>query len=367
MNERHLNLGYVPALDGIRALAIIFVMLFHVGLALFKNGGFLGVDVFFCLSGYLITLGLLKEYRSFHKLDFKNFYIRRFLRLLPALLLLLLALNIYGLFAYEPDQFQHNLQSSLISMFYISNLVKAFIPNTVLSPLAHTWSLSMEEQFYVLWPLTLLILFRIRLSGFRMLFVVVMMTVVSWLLGCLLLASNVDWTRIYFGPDTRFYQLLIGCALAIYVDICQQDTRLRLIKIRGWHAVLAFMALIIMVCIAEDETALSYYLFMPATVLATATLILHIISPEPSLIKQIFEFRWLVLLGRISYGLYLYHLVILILFLHGLNQRFFIGIPISIAVSLVSFFFYEQPILKLKSRFQPRPRVDMLPQANEAA
>ena len=159
MGDKEFKPGYVPALDGIRGIAIICVMIMHSGFKLFK-GGFIGVDIFFVLSGFLITYLLVREYdRHDEQVNLKAFYARRALRLGPALILMLIGNSLWGIFFFTPAESMSNLEDALIALFYMANWARAF---EIHAPrfLGHTWSLSIEEQFYILWPMIFLLLMR---------------------------------------------------------------------------------------------------------------------------------------------------------------------------------------------------------------
>ena len=153
---------YETELDGLRALAILGVLLFHLGFQAF-SGGFSGVDVFFVLSGYLITSIISKENLK-GDFSFGRFYIKRARRLLPPLFLVILVTLIFGFLLLSPDHFKALSQSSLFATFSFSNVgfwleSGYFNPDKFTKPLLHTWSLGVEEQFYIIWPLLIYLIF----------------------------------------------------------------------------------------------------------------------------------------------------------------------------------------------------------------
>ena len=158
------ELGHRRALDGLRGVAVLAVLGFHGGVP-FMRGGFLGVDVFFVLSGFLITSLLYEEWRRTGAIRLRAFYMRRVLRLLPALILLLLALTIYAIWLPWPDQRARLRAEIAFTLLYVANWALAFRLVPDLGFLAHAWSLAIEEQFYLVWPLALLLLLR---SGVRL-------------------------------------------------------------------------------------------------------------------------------------------------------------------------------------------------------
>src|SRR5438270_4005923 len=155
---------YQPALDGIRAIAVLLVMANHTG---FFHAGRLGVDIFFVLSGYLITAILVAEFSAGGRIDLKKFYARRALRILPAVILLLVALNVFAAITQPREQVQTLRWDSLGALFYVANWLRAF--GRDLGIVGHLWSLSIEEQFYLLWPVTLAFLLSRKLSANQLL------------------------------------------------------------------------------------------------------------------------------------------------------------------------------------------------------
>jgi peptidoglycan/LPS O-acetylase OafA/YrhL len=228
--------GYVPALDGIRAVAVVGVMLFHGGAPL-ATGGFLGVNMFFVLSGFLITSLLLGEWARRLTVRLGHFWARRGRRLLPALLLLLVGVAAYGRFFARPGEFAGLRLDSLSTLFYVANWhfivggTDYFAAAVKPSPLSHMWSLAIEEQFYIVWPPVVLVLlhFGRRLRAPMRLVPVLAAAV----LGALASAADMRWsflhgasvTRLYEGTDTRCQDILAGAALATGLAIWAQRRR----------------------------------------------------------------------------------------------------------------------------------------------
>ncbi|EFC82045.1 acyltransferase [Parafrankia sp. EUN1f] len=214
--------GYNPALDGVRALAMLCVLVFHMDAL---PGGYLGVDVFFVLSGFLITRQLLAERDRTGRVSLPMFYLRRAYRLLPAFWLLALvgftAVVVLGAgTAGERDEFLHTLAAA---MLYVNNYFQVVQQNTGAGWLGHTWSLSLEEQFYLLWPLLLLVLCRRPWIDRRLPAVLLGGVVAVMLWRDVLNASGASGTRTYFGLDTRADALLVGCALAAWLRARRRD------------------------------------------------------------------------------------------------------------------------------------------------
>ena len=233
---RKIVFGYVPALDGIRAVAVLGVMLYHGGAPL-SAGGFLGVNMFFVLSGFLITSLLLGEWARRLTIRLGQFWARRARRLLPALLLLLAAVAVYTRFVATPGEFASLRLDSFATLFYVANwhfIVGGstyFAQSAQPSPLSHMWSLSIEEQFYIVWPPVVLGLLHVgrRLRPSRQLWPVL----AAALAGALASAAAMRWdyvhhasvTRMYEGTDTRCQDILVGAVLAIALTMWAHHRR----------------------------------------------------------------------------------------------------------------------------------------------
>ena len=206
---------YMPGLDGLRTFAVLAVILYHLNVP-YISGGFLGVDVFFVLSGYLITGILIREWTKTGTIDLKRFYIARFRRLLPALVLMLSLVMTY-VTLFDRSLLETVRQDSLAALSYVNNWwyifheVSYFESFGKPSPLQNLWSLSIEEQFYAVWPLILLVglAFRKRLLQF-----VAALLLVSAAWMAFRYVPEADPSRVYYGTDTRLFGLLMGAMLA---------------------------------------------------------------------------------------------------------------------------------------------------------
>ena len=219
-------LSYVPALDGLRALAVLGVMLYHGG-APVAGGGFLGVDVFFVLSGFLITSLLLGEWARTVTIKLGQFWARRARRLLPALLVMLVGVAVFVKLFSGPGQFAGLRLDSLSTLFYVANwhFIAAggnyFDATAQPSPLQHMWTLSIEEQFYIVWPPVVLLLLHWgrKLRPSRRLWPVLSVAVVGALASAvdmrLSFQGGASVMRLYESTDTRSQDILIGAALAV--------------------------------------------------------------------------------------------------------------------------------------------------------
>jgi len=355
------GLGYVPALNGVRGLAVLFVLGNHLPLRSFESllpGGFAGVDIFFVLSGFLITTLLIEEFEGTGAIRLRNFYTRRALRLLPALIVLLLTICIFSFFALDAAAARQQYFNSLIALFYISNWVRVLTHNQ-LGVLAHTWSLSVEEQFYLLWPLILLTLLRFSKKRRYFFIVAALIALLSWAACIHLALKGASNIRMCFGSDSRVDTLMAGCILAGIWSwkLTAQNLNKRFQKILTVIAPLSFVSLVAFAIIPNlFGKGLFYYGFILLALLAAALLLDVLINPR-SIMKKVFEMKWLVWLGSVSYGLYLWHWTILWA-MHGMKWNHWTivltGVPLSFAMTLLSYYGMERRILRYKNRFAPK-------------
>ena len=213
--------SHVPALDGLRGAAVVAVLLYHGG---YLEGGYLGVDLFFVLSGYLITSLLLAEQRATGAIRLRTFWVRRIRRLVPALLLVLAGVAVYAWLWATPVDLTTIRRDGLATLFYVANWhtilrgVSYWDISLAPSPLQHTWSLAIEEQFYLVWPLVVAGLARFgrAAAAQRLLRLCCLLAVVSAALFVALPLLGMSTTRAYEGTDTRATALVLGAAWAAY-------------------------------------------------------------------------------------------------------------------------------------------------------
>jgi peptidoglycan/LPS O-acetylase OafA/YrhL len=317
---RGLRLGYRPGLDGIRAVAVLAVMLFHAGVS-WIPGGFLGVDLFFVLSGFLITTLLLEEWAISGTIRLGPFWGRRARRLFPALALVLGAIAVYGV-TLAPVTTRAGLRwDGLASLFYVANWrfilghESYFAAFAAPSPLRHLWSLAVEEQWYLVWPPTLALILAAtrRLSTRRTLEVILGLLVGLTVLSAaqmlrldVITSGAADSARSYYGTDTHIQVLLVGAVLA--VGRLRWPPRRTAIQRRWRRAGVVGAALCVAMFLTVAGSARWMYrggftLFAVAGALVVATAVI----PRSGALGRALRLRPLRAVGRISYGLYLWH------------------------------------------------------------
>ncbi len=302
-------LPYIPALDGLRAVAVVGVMLFHGGIS-WMPGGFLGVDVFFVLSGYLITTLLLRERVGTGRIDLRAFWVRRLRRLLPALLVLLAVVAVASPFLLDPAQRTTLRGDGLAALGYVANwrfvvTEQSYFSGTP-SPLRHLWSLAVEEQWYVAFPVVVaLALRRGRRAPQLLLAGLVAATAASVLWMAHLAAGAFDLSRAYYGTDARAHSLLVGAILAV---VAAQWPLHRLRRTLALGGLLGAGGVAAAYLFVHESDAWMYRGGFLALALATAALVAGIALPRPeNRLARVLAVRPLVAVGKVSYGLYLWH------------------------------------------------------------
>nr|WP_296069278.1 acyltransferase family protein [uncultured Actinoplanes sp.] len=341
---------YSPALDGLRALAVTAVVLFHAGVG-GVAGGFLGVDTFFVLSGFLITSLLLHERLAHGRIDLRRFWTRRARRLLPALMVMLLATVIAGRYLLDTDALGLLRTDAWAALGYVANWRMIFrgtgyvAATAAPSPLQHTWSLGIEEQFYLIWPLLVVAVLARR----RLLIVVCAAGAVASQAACALLYRPDDIARAYYGTDSRAQALLIGAAVAVLP--------LRIPAVLGPVGAAVTLALW---HVADDQAAWLYQGGLTVAAVATALMIAQIKTGPGGVLPRLLAMPPLVWLGRISYGVYLWHWPVFTFVTAdatGLPRWPLLAVRLAgtLGVAVLSYVLIEQPIRHgLLGRVLPR-------------
>jgi peptidoglycan/LPS O-acetylase OafA/YrhL len=346
------GLRYVPGLDGLRALAVVGVLCFHAGFD-WASGGFLGVSAFFVLSGFLITSLLLREHETSGAIRLVAFWERRFRRLMPAALLCLLLVGVYGHAVADPSQLARLRADGLSALLYVANwrfMLSGLSYEELFgtpSPVQHFWSLAIEEQFYLAYPPLVIGLLALGRGSRRLLaFSIVILTAGSALWMAALFQPEHSNARLYYGTDTRAAELLVGALLALVVSYRPIPT----VRSTHWIQLLGALGLLSTLGLWFSVSQQSTWLFRGGLVvssLLTCTVIAACHQPGP--IASVLGWAPVRGLGRISYGVYLYHWPIY-LWLDaertGLSAWPLFGMRLAATgvVSIASFYLIEQPV-----------------------
>ncbi len=357
----------MAALDGIRTIAVFLVILFHVSTPRFA-AGYIGVDIFFVLSGYLITAGLMREAEREGRIHLGNFWLRRFKRLMPAALFVLAAITVWMLWLAPLYQIRSVSADLWWTLLYVANwhLMSAnsyFADTGTPSPLLHMWSLAVEEQFYVIWPLLLLATLGVVLLVTRNLrarepqgHVTVFARVAGWLTLVLIVASALTMylvfdpelpDRAYMGTDAKAFEPLLGALAAIILTNS---------AVKSWlsrhHQVLAWAGVAVMVALfplLDGPPELYYQWGALAFSLGALLVILGLVLAQgEGVLARVLGWEPIAYLGRISYGLYLWHWP-LVIWIIGDREGFrwvraIAVIVLTIAAAAVSYHLVEMPV-----------------------
>lgn len=349
--------GRWPALDGLRAIAVAAVVGFHFGIV---PPGWVGVDAFFVVSGFLITTLLLEEAQRLGRISLRHFWVRRALRLGPALLCAIALGLILSLFCTSAAR--HDTVTGLPwVLFYSGNWIRALEPNT-LGLLGHTWSLAIEEQFYFLWPLVCIALVA-RARSLTKAAVVVSGLALADAVYLMFAMNHWGPLRAYYGTDTHAVGLLAGSALALGVLSGKSTPRLE----GSWQRSIGPLALVsavafFCICALYSSSQTKGALVIIAATLASVVLVASLVLKPVGGMAALFSCSPATWLGKRSYGIYLYHLPIAFVFLERCHLR---GAPraaalcgcvlLTILVAGASYRWVEAPFLRRKERFTATP------------
>lgn len=344
---------YIKGLDGLRALAVIMVLAYHLKIP-FAKSGLLGVTVFFVLSGFLITRILITEIEETHTIDLKNFWVRRIRRLIPAVLSMAVVI-IFVSAVVNRVVFTKGCKDFVASVlgfnnwWQIFNKVSYFEAAGAPSPFTHCWSLAIETQFYLIYPLLLLLLARVvrgrKKRGKVFAIVSALLAVVSMILMAVLYNPNGDPSRVYYGTDTRAFALLIGALAAIQLEY-------RIIKVRLprkiW-ALIGSISLIVLTCMMVFISSYSSFLYYggQAIVSLLTAFVVYAVTVSRSMLNKILGHNALKWIGDRSYSIYLWHYPIIILISGGKKSAWWImiiEIVLSVVLAELSYRFIETPI-----------------------
>lgn len=348
---------YITGLDGIRAIAVIMVLAYHLKLALFKSG-FLGVTVFFVLSGYLITGILISEVEEEGTIDLKNFWLRRIRRLVPAVMSMAVVI-IFVSTVVNRVIFTKGCKDFLASVlgfnnwWQIFNKVSYFEAAGVPSPFTHCWSLAIETQFYLIYPLILLGIYKLAKSrgegrakrGLLFAGVTLLLALISVILMIVLFDPQQDASRVYYGTDTRAFSLLFGALLAILWDYRMVPRRLSA-SVNMVLGSVSFAVLLVMT-IAINGSSNFWYRGGQFFGTILTVLMVYAVSGRKTWLSRFLSNPVLKWIGDRSYSIYLWHYPIILLISKGIKASWWITlieIVLSVVLAELSYRFIETPI-----------------------
>lgn len=336
---------YRSEIDGLRAIAVLLVIFNHLGLALF-SGGFVGVDVFFVISGFLITSIIKKEIEE-DKFTFKNFYKKRVLRLAPAYFLVIFSCFIFSYFLLAPMELVSFYKSVMYSLVFASNFFMwkevggYFSSNAEYIPLLHLWSLGVEEQFYIIWPTVLMIMlawFK-RWTG--------LLIALGVILGCIFahFLSIKAPAMSYFLLPARAFELMIGAAI-VFIKPNQFKTTVANIL----AAIGLIMIVFSSVYLTSESIFPGFYALLPC--FGTA-LIIYSLQGQDGIIKKVLSLKGMSFFGKVSYPLYLWHWPLIVFYKIRFGELTYMSMfGLMLAMTLLSYLTYEYVERKIQTRFK---------------
>ncbi|MFN2746760.1 acyltransferase family protein [Bacillus sp. z60-18] len=356
MQDQTHHQRYIPGLDGLRAFAVLAVIAYHLDFH-WANGGFIGVDIFFVLSGYLITSIILPAYGNDIALNFREFWLRRVRRLLPAATLMIIITVIWTVLFNR--ELIHTVRGDAVSsLLYASNWWFIFHNQSYFdsfgapSPLKNLWSLAIEEQFYIVWPILLLLGMYIWKKRDRLAAAVVVLAFCSAILMTVLYVPGADPSRVYYGTDTRSFELLAGCALALVWPMKRLSSNRLPKKLKqALHGteLTAFLFLILCIYLVDEYEPFLYQGGM-LLISICAAIFIGCVSHPSSFIGHLLSWKPLRWIGTRSYGIYLWHYPVIVLStpVHEIGNPVYWHAAVKVVVTLIiaeaSYRFIEKPI-----------------------
>ena len=371
---KNLQEKYIAGLDGLRAVAVLMVIGYHLKLPIFK-GGVLGVTIFFVISGFLITRLLLQELQKTNKIDLKNFWVKRIKRIWPAMILMVsVTVIVCALFnrllLSKASQDYISVLLGYNNWYQIFNNISYFDNGGAPSPLLHCWSLAIETQFYLIFPLIIIIIAKFKSTKKErhqvLSIVTTVLIIVSSLLMMILFNPNGDPSRVYYGLDTRCFSLLVGALLAIIVE---SDIKIGLTK--PANDIIGIISLVCVCIIVTKVTGYDAFLYKGGyllTSILTAFVILSILRKQ-SMLSKFLSIPVIDWLGKLSYSIYLWHYPIIILISGGKTSPWYImliEVILTLVLASASYYLVETPIRRgilsktvkmLKDKIQKDQRV----------
>lgn len=343
---------YVPSIDGLRAIAIAAVVLYHADVP-WMPGGFIGVEVFLCISGFLITTLLGREFRRHGSVDITDFWARRARRLLPAMWAVIFSVTLYAAY-FLPNELASLRGDAIAALGYAANWVLIFDHKSYFesagrpSLLKHFWSLAIEQQFYLLWPAVFSMAIA-RMNRALSVSLLVLLAAASALWMGVLFNPDLDPSRLYFGTDTRASGLLLGAALALLAPNNATLSNLwrNVLEVAG---LLALSALIVACFVVDEYDPPLYQGGFFAVAVLTSVVIAASTSPQSAIVGHVLRLEPLKWLGMRSYSLYLWHFPVFMITRPEIDipiagfPSLVLRIAIALACAELSYRFIEQPV-----------------------
>ncbi|QDC89421.1 acyltransferase [Candidatus Methylopumilus universalis] len=344
-NVNNNNFNYRPDIDGLRALAVLAVVLFHA-FPEFINGGFIGVDIFFVISGYLISSIILKNLEN-NTFSFTEFYLRRIKRIFPSLIIVLFSALCFAWFTLLDEEYQQLGKHAFGASTFTNNFMfwqeRGYFDNSSdTKPLLHLWSLSIEEQFYVIWPLLLYFAFKWKPHlGKFLLFITIVFTILHFYI------FHPDRQAAFYAPYARFYELLVGAFIAYKHMYSSKSNNPFYIKFQFLKSLIGLALIFIGIKIITKTSHFPGYYALLSPVLGSALIIDS--SKESFLNKYFLSNKLMVWIGLISYPLYLWHwpLLSFATIIESQTPSVFLRfalVILAITLATLTYYFIEKPI-----------------------
>lgn len=347
--------GRLDAIDGVRTFAVLAVFLYHSASGLMP-GGWSGVDTFFAISGFVITLLLVKERRATGRISLGEFYVKRLARLWPALLIICALVATVSV-TLPASGWGGQTGNAVQASTYVMNIFRSGLVgrDTAGGALGHTWTLAVEEQFYLVWPILLIVMLR-YLSLRATTVVTTLLALVAVAERLIMVAAGVGLNRLYNGPDTRADQLLVGCALALVFTQITPGSRdaAAVTRISGW-AIWPCAAILVTAAFTlayPQEAGPWFDLYWGAgpfvMALIATMLVAGLSTNQRHPLAKLLAHKWISWPGQhLSYGVYLWHLPVIYLLLHVI-EPIYIRVPVvfvvTVALAYVSARYVEKPV-----------------------